>query len=260
MKKHASLLMLTYFIFTFTTFFLITRTIDDFISLETKKRQNFRVEWLKNELSKYSLSEDDIMLNNSLEILLKHEEVLKITISEKGRVIADTDPSDINTKTDGFQKLTPEEENKNILIQHERYSFSGKEYILTLKTNNNLIKPLKYSLKLKLGTSYFVLLLITCFLFFRSSSKEQNIPVSAPQKDSEPLINEDILLNSTSAIVLVLSGDNKILRASKRAFEVFNPAIEGKLITELLNYQLVAEYFSAGRKPFIKDGKKYLIF
>ena len=259
MKTRAGLLMMCCIIYTGITFLLINHTIDGFLLSESKKREDLRLEWLKNEISRYSISEDDIMLNNSLENLIKHPEVLKITISQQGRIIADSDPADINSKSLFIQQLTPEEGKNNILFRQEDYRFGGKEYKLTLKINNILSKALMDSLMINLGVSFLIFLLLTLFIISRGKDKPNINASPLIRKESFFFFKEEDLLISNSAIVLILSGDNQVLKASKKAFETFGYDIKGKYITELMSLSIIKEYFSEGKKPLTANGKKYFI-
>ncbi|MFH1075005.1 MAG: hypothetical protein V1752_07955 [Candidatus Firestonebacteria bacterium] len=260
MRTKGIFFIISCILFTSITFLLFNHTVNGFLSLEYEKRENLRSEWLKNEISRYAVSEDDLMLNNSIENLLKQPEVLKVTVIHKGRVIADSNPADINSNISSPLLLTAAEIEKKTLLQRKEFRFDGKEYQLILKINNNYAQPLKDSLMLQSGASCIIFLFAVIFIFFPAKDKNNSIGTAfVSQKEDCFFSTCELLLNSKTAVFLVLSGDNRILKASRKALETFGPDIEGNHITELANFNLLTEYFENGRKPYVKDGKKYLV-
>ena len=257
MKKKSFFLLLFCIIYSLTNYFIITHTLNDFLSFEDKNRSNLLLEQLKNEISRHVVSEDDITLNNSLESFLKQPEVLKITIIRNGRVIADSNPADINLKTASLQELLKVEASKNVRNLENIYTFEKQTYQLRLKIDNNFTQPLKISLFLSLSLSAFIFFLVLISIFSFSGRKHGVLP---PPANNNTLSLADFILDSDSAVVLVLAGDNKIIKASKKALEIFTTKIEGTYIMRPDDFEPLQKYFSSGKKPFIIDGNKYFIF
>jgi|GEM_PF-5243345 len=257
MKKKSFFLLLFCIIYSLTNYFIITHTLNDFLSFEEKNRSNLLLEQLKNEISRHVVSEDDITLNNSLESFLKQPEVLKITIIRNGRVIADSNPADINLKTASMPEPLKVEAGKNVRNLENNYTFEKNTYQLRIKTDNNFTQPLKNSLIFSLSLSSLIFFLVLIFIFSVLGRRTGVLPTTV--NNNTPSF-ADFILDSETAVVLVLAGDNKIIKASKKALEIFTTKIEGTYITRLEDFEPLQKYFSSGKIPLIIDGNKYFIF
>ena len=254
-----TLLIICALIFTCSAYYFTVLTLNSAANTEAEKLGGLGLAFLKNEIQKYTISEDDITLNNSLINLAKHPDILKISVSHKDRIIADSNPGDINTKSSPCENLTSEKIKNKIFFQNETITAGKKEYTLTLKLKNNSTKALKETMAIRLIISCFVFLLLAFTILFRRKERPA-LPIVPAKKETTDLLRlEAAIFESNSAVILILAGDNTVINASSKAFDIFGHDIKGRAVTELNNFDLITGYFSSGKKPLLIDGNKYFI-
>ncbi|GEM_PF-2633657 len=203
--------------------------------------------------------EDDLLLNNFLDSLKNQPEVMRISVAENGRIIADTDTGEINTlfEETSVSKITPD--SPGIRRIYDSFSIKNKKYSIFLKLSAKTSKYLE-TLTMNIFTAAFIYTVICVFILTFASADKLT---ASPARQFSPAQSPDILsflTGSKTAIVLVLSGDNKILEASIKAFEMFGRDICGKSIAELKAFNEITDVIVKGRKPVLSGGKKYLVF
>ena len=250
------LIFLSSIVFSGVVLLLAKISIDKENTAQIENVSSQYLECLKTGLEK----DDDLMLNNMLDLLKKQPGVLKISIGENGRIIADTDANDINTKTEGMPASKYVLDNKKNLQRYDNYMQNGREFTICLQMSKGDFKN-RDNLQNNIFITALVYLVVNvCVVVFVSKSGKNtppiiNVPVISAT-DNEAL---SFLSGSKTAVVLVLTGDNRILEASTKALEIFGTGIIGKDISELNNFNLITDAIGKGRKPLLMGGKKYLI-
>ncbi len=253
MKINIFLIFAATVIFASTVLLLTSNTSDK----ENSSRRAALSALYKERLLACIEKDDDLLLNNLLDFLKKQPEVLKISISENGRIIADTETGDLNTifeKAPFYTKTIHSDE----VLTKEAFTIKNKKYRLYLLLAKKTSVEIK-SLIVRLEIAALIYLTL-CGLLLAGPGK--NKISLKEEKTLTPLDTADtlsFLAGSKTAVVLVLSGDNRVLKASTKALELFGENICGKNIAELESFGIITGAIENGREPVFSGGKKYFV-
>jgi len=241
-------------VFAATVVFLTKTSFEKENIVRTEKASVLYKERLKICLEK----DDDLLLNNLLDSFKKQPEILKISISENGRVIADTDAGEINSFIETPPVIKNTEPISKIHVIYDSFISKNKKYQIILKMSG---KPSRYmeALTINISTAALIYLIICIIILVAEKGKIMPIRTVKPVFPVEECDSLSFLTGSKTAVVLVLTGENKILEASKKALEMFGSDIYGKNISDIKAFSEITNAIGKGRHPILSGGKKYFV-